>query len=596
VKRHARWFMLLLSIAFTSPVLVLGKGKEDAGHAGAFLDYAASARSIAMGHAHTGIADDAGATYWNPAGLTQVDRPDVVSLYSVLEENSGFGFASFALPTLNWGTFGASLVSLRSTDFQKYDSTGNFVGSFDQGDMAFLFSNGFKINDRLSFGTTLKVIRQGIDSLTATGFGADVGMMTRLSPRVQLGVVAHNLLAPSLKLKKEADTYPLDIRAGTQFQISSRLIAALDVNKTKDRAVKINLGTEWNVNDLVALRAGINETELTMGLGVKLGDWGLDYAFGYNNAVSGVENLGGSHRMGFHMNFGHKASEQASAIKWQKKAQIVLEVLTQQMESNEKPSADDAAKLVDMTNKVIRHQGYTKPQDIYTAQGYMYYFKGDFVRSLQSLNEALVMDPKNQMLSRHMDKIRIQMGEEHSRELLVYQVKQIHALYEKGDFQGVVKACRIVLELRPNDADAKAYMEDAEKRINEPIVRELKIAKAKFEQKEYLDAIRHLQRVKELDPQNKEAASTMNLSIAALEKEAGERLRLVSVPASTVEAVEAPNTEKSRELYSQGLLFYSQGKLQEAVNIWDKALKLDSGNILAKNAYNRAMAELQETR
>ena len=40
----------------------------DAGQAGAFLSYGAGARGIGMGRAFVGLADDATAVYWNPAG------------------------------------------------------------------------------------------------------------------------------------------------------------------------------------------------------------------------------------------------------------------------------------------------------------------------------------------------------------------------------------------------------------------------------------------------------------------------------------------------------------------------------------------------
>src|SRR3712207_7226841 len=64
-----------------------------------------------------------------------------------------------------------------------------------------------------------------------------------------------------------------------------------------------------------------------------------------------------------------------------------------------------------------------------------------------------------------------------------------------------------------------AYLEDARARINEPIQREMKIAKMKFERNEYLDAIKSFQRVKEMDPENKEAAQYIAHAIAARSEE-----------------------------------------------------------------------------
>jgi hypothetical protein len=96
-----------------------GFAEADAGHAGAFLDFAASARSLGMGGAHAAVADDASAVYWNPAGLSQLDRKDLVAMYSALYENTGFGSFNYAQPTVDAGTFGIGLVNLRSTSFDR---------------------------------------------------------------------------------------------------------------------------------------------------------------------------------------------------------------------------------------------------------------------------------------------------------------------------------------------------------------------------------------------------------------------------------------------------------------------------------------------
>src|SRR4051812_13270209 len=75
-----------------------GFAAQDGGRAGAFLDFAASARSMGMGHAHVGVADDASAAYWNPAGLAHIERKDVVTSYSSLAMNSSLGVVNFAQP------------------------------------------------------------------------------------------------------------------------------------------------------------------------------------------------------------------------------------------------------------------------------------------------------------------------------------------------------------------------------------------------------------------------------------------------------------------------------------------------------------------
>src|ERR1044071_1063220 len=106
-----------LSLASGVRAVNLGLAREDAGQAGALLEFGASARSLGMGHAHTAVAEDASAGYWNPSGLSQIDRKNFVAMYSSLELATDFGYFGFALPTVDYGTFGMGLLSLRSTGF-----------------------------------------------------------------------------------------------------------------------------------------------------------------------------------------------------------------------------------------------------------------------------------------------------------------------------------------------------------------------------------------------------------------------------------------------------------------------------------------------
>jgi tetratricopeptide (TPR) repeat protein len=168
----------------------------------------------------------------------------------------------------------------------------------------------------------------------------------------------------------------------------------------------------------------------------------------------------------------------------------------------------------------------------------------------------------------------------------------VKELYAKADWKGTAKSCEKILSFRPDNIDAAAYLEDARARINEPIQREMKIAKLKFERNEYLDAIKSFQKVKEMDPENKEAAQYVAHAIAALEKQAIVQAA-VSDHGRPVFEIER-NVEKSRSLYSQGLVLYSQGKLKEAASVWEQAVRFDDANALARNAYSRAQVELNE--
>lgn len=585
------FFLLISRSAFAA--LDLGFAKEDGGHAGAFLDFAASARSLGMGRAHTAIADDAGAVYWNPSGLSQLERKDVVTLYSMLYEDTGYGFVSYAQPIPDMGTFGLALVSLRSGEFEKRRGIER-LGTFTQSELGLLLSHGIGLGPRWSLGYTIKGVRQEIDTASDIGYGVDIGALHRIFPSMQMGLTARNLLSPKIRLRSETDTYPLDLRLGLKWQAGRRLIFSTDLANTKDRSTKLYFGTEWRLHRTLALRAGLNESEATMGLGFQFADWGLDYAFGYHDALRSVTDLGASHRLGFHVSFGPRISEQAGSLRWQRKGKVLLGQLQNIMDKPQAYSWETTRKLVSDVHQVIRRQGYVRPQDLYTAQGYVYFFRKEYERSVQALGEALNLDLSNTVLARHLDQARAHMTEERTKEIVAFEIGRAKELYDKGDFSEALKACDKVLSFRPDHVEATAYREDTLKRIREPIEREMKIAKIKFDRGDYLDAIKSLQKVKEMDPNNKEAADFMNRAIAALEKQAVQQTN--DTGAVIQHAVyEIPrDATKSRELYSRGLLLYSQGKIKDAVLAWEQAVKYDQGNVLARNAYHRAVSELKE--
>lgn len=577
----------------TAHALDLGFARQDGGRPGAFLDFAASARSLGMGGAHTGVADDASATYWNPSGLAQLERKDVVTLYSVLYQDTHFGSFSYAQPTVDYGTFGVGLVLLNTGGIDKRDVSQESIGSFSASESAVLLSHGLRLNDRWSIGETLKGVRQDIDQWSGSSFGVDLGSLYQVDDRLQFGLALRNAWAPSIRLRDESEKFPLDARLGVKFLALRHFTVASDLSQTTGRSAKLHMGGEYLFNDTVALRAGLNESEISAGLGVTVGDLTIDYAFAYNDAASGVTDLGASNRLGFHLAFGSRVADQEVSERWQKKGQIHLEALRNMMDNPDKFSDGQIQEHVTGARQVVRRQGYLRAEDLYEAQGYIYFFEKQYERSVQSLGEASVLEPADQRLKNHLETARAQMTEDRTREIVEFELRNAKTLYAKGDWKGTVKSCEKILSFRPDNIDAKAYLDDAQARINEPIEREMKIAKAKFDRGEYLDSIKSFQNVKQMDPDNKDADEYIAHAIASLEKQATVQAAVADESRPVVFQIER-NVDKSRSLYSQGLVLYSQGKLKEASDTWEQAVRFDDANTLARNAYARAQVELKD--
>ena len=75
--------LFYLSVLIASLILpVTVEAVDEGAHAAEFLSHGVGARALGMGSAFVAIADDATATYWNPAGLTKVKKHSFSAMYA----------------------------------------------------------------------------------------------------------------------------------------------------------------------------------------------------------------------------------------------------------------------------------------------------------------------------------------------------------------------------------------------------------------------------------------------------------------------------------------------------------------------------------
>jgi long-subunit fatty acid transport protein len=177
------------------------------------------ARAMAMGGAFIGLADDATASEFNPAGLMELRRPEVafqaihtyderyvgrltgsgsdISLDFETDSDSYWvpSFASFAYPTQH---FAVGVTEFTNIYFDRSyrDLSGNQVIEEEAANYAFGVTLALGIMDPLSLGTTVRYNRFRYDSggvlddtLESDEWSANFGVLWRLHARIQLGAV-----------------------------------------------------------------------------------------------------------------------------------------------------------------------------------------------------------------------------------------------------------------------------------------------------------------------------------------------------------------------------------------------------------------------
>ncbi|MCJ7802511.1 MAG: PorV/PorQ family protein, partial [Candidatus Marinimicrobia bacterium] len=137
-----------------------------------FLLIAPSARAGGMGEAHVGLADDAYASYWNPAGLGFLEGTELALMHvnwlPNLADDMAYDFFAMRRSIPNLGTVGGHLIYLNLGEQTRTNEIGQELGIFSSYMMAFNLSYSTKINEKSAFGLNAKVSYQ---HLTDQGAG-----------------------------------------------------------------------------------------------------------------------------------------------------------------------------------------------------------------------------------------------------------------------------------------------------------------------------------------------------------------------------------------------------------------------------------------
>jgi len=259
--------------------------------AGPELRLSLGARPTAMGEAFTALADDANATAWNPAGLSQVLGSQVAFMHNLYIQETSQEYLAFGHQLFNGAGVGANITYFNYGKIEKYTETAEAAGDFTPTVLTAALGYGQWLLPELAAGLAVKFFNQNIDTERYSAVAADLGVLVKPGLEgLQLGAAAQNLggkLADSdlPALAKAGAAYALPFTLGAD----ARWTLALEVQVPfADSAyTSVNIGTEYAYAKAVALRAGYkvkNTGELsgvsglTAGVGVKYSFFALDYA------------------------------------------------------------------------------------------------------------------------------------------------------------------------------------------------------------------------------------------------------------------------------------------------------------------------------
>lgn len=289
------------------------------------------ARSLAMGKAYIGLADDAAAIFLNPSGLTQIKGFDFTSMRAALIGDVNYTVIGCAIP-VPAGYLGAGFVSsgISSIPLTRWTSSGGVdrpevYSTTDFSSNVFLLSYANRLSSlfrseklkNVSFGATLKYFTQyfsqssgALDGASGTGLDMDIGLKLKARKWLDIGLVVTNVIPSSMggrfiwKKNGVAEGIPAYFKGGLAVRVLGEsaikkystwdLTVLLDAEKNMDQdnyPALFHTGLEWKMNKYLAIRAGLDqqaaadtsgmgtETNMTFGVGFKLAPFSFDYAY-----------------------------------------------------------------------------------------------------------------------------------------------------------------------------------------------------------------------------------------------------------------------------------------------------------------------------
>ena len=250
----------VLAILVAGPITLFAQGES----AVPFLLISPNSRYSSIGEAGVGIADDASAIFWNPAGLAFQEGQELSLTHAnwlpqFQQADLFYEFLTFRhhMASLG-GTIAASVTYLNLGEFIRTSSSGpEEIGRFKSFEYAVTLGYGTKVSSTLGLGVNLRLIHSSLSPLgteqeegkgIATSIGFDLAALYKptdleipltglsLRDRLSIGFNLSNMGPKVVYIDADqADPLPTNLRLGFGYRVIqseyNNLTAALDFNR-----------------------------------------------------------------------------------------------------------------------------------------------------------------------------------------------------------------------------------------------------------------------------------------------------------------------------------------------------------------------------
>jgi hypothetical protein len=291
---------LLILLLFAHGLVFQAKAQSLSNIPGSFVDVGFGTRPVGMGFAFVGVADDANAPYWNPAGLGYQDQ--LSAGFSQIDQLGliTYNYASAIVP-LPGKNHSLGLTAISSgdealTELSVHAAYGVKLNMVNVG-IGLKYRNASFGNNNLNRGDYTVFDESEIDIGLgqqvygdANGFGIDFGLTFDATERARFGVLIRDFYAP-MNWKSQArnteyqargsydEGMPLVVIFGSSLKVRDNMLVAADFQPatSSEGTSYVRAGLEVRLVNVLLLRAGseqgvndLDDEKYTLGTGIDL--------------------------------------------------------------------------------------------------------------------------------------------------------------------------------------------------------------------------------------------------------------------------------------------------------------------------------------
>ena len=307
--------------------------------ADATLKIGIGARASAMGGTFVGVASDVSSAYWNPAGLGQINHPQLSAMHAEWLAGVRYEWLGFAQSFGKWVTLAGDVAFLHTGDIIRTIESGDEDGVFEYTNTALRVAFGTISYKGVRLGAAVNAFQQAVtfnntkqrttDRKTPRNISVSLGTLYETPIKnLRIGGSIQNFSGNAKRFFSQTETDPLPriVRIGVAYEVQvnlaesdlieaeasgkrvkkrhSRMILAFDINFPGDRPMNLHAGVEYMFSNGFSLRGGYQTgtdfdflSNLSGGLGYETESYNVDYAF------VPFGDVGNTHRMSFTLRF-----------------------------------------------------------------------------------------------------------------------------------------------------------------------------------------------------------------------------------------------------------------------------------------------------